>query len=161
MAGCRVVADETFADLVGRLAQARGSSDLAGPLLEQLVAARLLAAADEILPARRVLLRESRDALVQALRDALPDWRCVSPRAGMVLWVELPRPAGAGAGADLGLRITPGPRFTLDGSADRCLRLPFTLPVGQIPQVVAVLAQARSRAGSGRQPHRIASHWSA
>lgn len=204
--GVRVVADETFADLVldgppplplacydrsvvtlgsmsksfwaglrigwvradpaliGRLAQARGSSDLASPLLEQLVAARLLTVAAGVLAERRALLRASRDALVAALAAGLPAWRCPPPAAGMVLWAELPGGSATRLAAhalDLGLRLTPGPRFTLDGTADRFLRLPFTLPADRVGSVVEVLREAQSRAAGGRPPRRTPSRWTA
>lgn len=150
--------------LVSRLARARGSSDLASPLLEQLVATRLLDAGQDVLPERRAWLRASRDALVRALHTELPDWRCTVPRAGMVLWVELPEGSAtrlAGHALELGVRLTPGPRFTLDGTADRFLRLPFTLSAGQVPQLVAVLREAGTRSTAAPPPARPPSRWTA
>ncbi len=163
-AGLRIGWVRAGPDLVARLAQARGGSDLASPVLEQLVAARLLDSAQDVLPERRALLRVSRDALVTALRRELPDWRCEVPTAGMVLWVELPGRSATQLAAhalDLGVRLTPGPRFTVDGTADRFLRLPFTLPAGQVDRVVSVLHEAEQRTAAGRLPVRRPSRWTA
>lgn len=150
--------------LLARLAQQRAGHDLASPVLEQLVAAQLLRRADVILPDRRAQLRRSRDALVRALAEHLPDWRCVTPRAGMVLWLELPAPGATRLAAhalDLGLRLTPGPRFTLDGTADRYLRLPFTQPPEQAAQIVRLLFQATTRLAAGKNSTRVAARWTA
>ena len=163
-AGLRIGWVRAEPDLVARLAQARAASDLAGPVLEQLVAARLLDGAQDVLPGRRALLRASRDALVAALRRELPDWRCEVPAAGMVLWVELPERSSTQLAAhalDLGVRLTPGPRFTVGGTADRYLRLPFTLPSAQVDHVVAVLREADVRTAAGRLPVRRPTRWTA
>ncbi|MGI8578352.1 MAG: PLP-dependent aminotransferase family protein [Nocardioidaceae bacterium] len=163
-AGLRIGWIRAHPDLLGRLAQLRAGQDLASPVMEQLIAAALLHNADAILPERRALLRRSRDRLVRALERDLPAWRCRLPRAGMVLWVELPEPCATRIAAhalDVGLRLTPGPRFTLDGTADRWLRLPFTLPIERIDDVVAMLREAAQRASSARVPTRAASRWTA
>lgn len=163
-AGLRIGWVRADPDLLARLAQARAGQDLGSPVLEQLVAARLLRRADLILPERRALLRRSRDKLVQALAREVPDWRCAVPRAGMVLWVQLPAPSATRLAAhalDLGLRLTPGPRFTLDGTADRWLRLPFTLPIEQVDDVVSMLRDAASRAAARSATTRTPSRWTA
>jgi DNA-binding transcriptional MocR family regulator len=162
-AGLRIGWVRAAPDLLARLVQARAGQDLASPVLEQLVAAQLLRRADRILPERRAHLRRSRDRLVQALTRDLPEWRCAIPRAGMVLWVELPEAGATRVAAhalDVGVRLTPGPRFTLDGTADRWLRLPFTLPVEQVDDVVAKLKEAATRAARGA-PSRTPSRWTA
>jgi DNA-binding transcriptional MocR family regulator len=163
-AGLRIGWIRAETDRLARLAQARAGQDLASPVLDQLVAARLLRAAEDILPERRALLRRCRDRLAAALRSELPDWRFVVPRAGMVFWVELPEPSATRLAAhalDLGLRLTPGPRFTLDGTADRWLRLPFTVPEDQVEAVVAMLRDAATRAQAGGQSSRTPSRWTA
>ncbi len=163
-AGLRIGWVRADPDLLARLAQSRAGQDLASPVLEQLVAAQLLRHADDVLPERRALLRRSRDALVQALARDLPDWRYLVPRAGMVLWVELPEPSATRLAAhalDVGLRVTPGPRFTVDGTADRWLRLPFTIPIEQIDDVVRMLAEASGRAAPRCAPVRAPSRWTA
>ena len=68
----------------------------------------------------RARLREQRDALVAALRTALPDWTFRIP-GGLSLWCELPGP-GRGPGIALaeeaerhGVIVAPGPVFAPDG----------------------------------------------
>ncbi|WP_337825634.1 aminotransferase class I/II-fold pyridoxal phosphate-dependent enzyme [Pseudonocardia sp. UM4_GMWB1] len=90
---------------------ASASLDLSRPVLDQLVAVHLLDDATAILAERREQLRRSRAVLEHALRTRLPDWRWSSPKAGMALWIELPRPSAtrlATPALELGLRISPG-----------------------------------------------------
>ncbi|WP_051792594.1 PLP-dependent aminotransferase family protein [Amycolatopsis jejuensis] len=147
-AGLRIGWIRANPELLARLARERASIDLGSPVLDQLVAVHLLDDAATVLASRRDHLRRSRAALEQALRARLPDWQWFPPKAGMALWVELPRPSAtrlAASALDLGLRIIPGPRFTVDGTADRWLRLPFTLTTGQAGIVAGLLEQAWER----------------
>jgi DNA-binding transcriptional MocR family regulator len=59
--------------LLARLAHERASVDLGSPVLDQLVAVRLLQDAEVVLAERRDQLRRSRAALERALRARLPD----------------------------------------------------------------------------------------
>ena len=130
-AGLRVGWVRAPADVVRRLAVARGGQDLASPVLDQLLAVAVLARADALLAERRALLRRRRRALVAALAEHAPDWAVREPAGGMVLWVDLGAPlstALAELAAGRGVRLAPGPRFGLGGTHDRWLRLPFTLP---------------------------------
>ncbi|WP_171058177.1 PLP-dependent aminotransferase family protein [Modestobacter altitudinis] len=150
--------------LLARLAQVRGTIDLSSPVLEQLVAARLLAVADEVLADRVAWLRASRDALLTALAERLPDWRVVRPQAGAVLWARLPGYSSTRLAAhalDLGLRVTPGPRFTVDGTADRRLRLPLSVPPDRADEVALLLAAAQERTVAGADTRRIPARWTA
>ncbi len=163
-AGLRVGWIRAEPDLVARLAQARGGQDLAGPVLDQLVAAELLERGAPVLAERRTLLRQSRDALVEALSRELPDWRFVVPRAGMVLWVELPGMSAtrlAAQALEIGVRLTAGPRFTVRGTADRWLRLPYTLPAERMADVAALLHEAADRTDADPTTSRIPSRWTA
>jgi len=132
--------------LVQRLVAARVGVDMAGPVLDQLVGARLLARAAEVVPQRRSMLRRRRDALVAALRDELPDWRLRVPAGGVTLWVELDAPVSsvlARSAEHYGVRLAPGPRFGVDGTLERFLRLPFTLPESDLADAVKRIAAAR------------------
>ena len=163
-AGLRVGWVRAEPELIARLARARGATDLAGPVLDQLVAAHLLAAAEPVLALRRDQLRQRRDALCTAFASALPHWRFVRPAGGMVLWVELPEPGATRLAAhalDLGLRLTPGPRFTVDGSGDRFLRVPFTCAVESMPAIVALLGQAAERTARRVAPAAGVARWTA
>lgn len=134
------------APVVQRLAAVRVGVDLASPVLDQLVAVHLLDQADEVLRARRAQLTAQREALVAVLRDELPQWRFTVPAGGLTLWMELDAPissALARAVEPLRVRVAPGPRFGLDGTLERFLRLPYTLPTADLVEAVHRLAAAR------------------
>jgi DNA-binding transcriptional MocR family regulator len=144
--GLRIGWVRAAAPVVQRLAAVRIGMDMAGPVLDQLVAARLLRYSDEILAERRTELRARRTALVEALRRDLPEWRFRLPAGGLCLWVELDAPvSGALARAleSYGVRLAPGPRFGVDGTMERFLRLPFTLPEPELAEAVRRIAAAR------------------
>ncbi|ART71162.1 GntR family transcriptional regulator [Mycobacterium dioxanotrophicus] len=136
----------------------RPSLDLGTPILEQLTAARLLAAREQILPDRRMLLNERRQYLVSLLDRELPDWQPGDGRGGMSLWVRLPAPMSTALSASasrLGLDLPAGPRFGVDGTLERFIRLPYALPETQLEEAVELLARAwRSITGvsSPQQP---------
>ncbi len=144
--GLRVGWIRAAAPVVARLAAVRVGVDMASPVLEQLIAVRLLAEADRVVRARRTQLRAQRDTLAAALRTELPAWRFTLPAGGVCLWVELDAPVAsalARAVEDLGVRLTPGPRFGVDGTMERFVRLPFTLPEADLVEAVRRLAEAR------------------
>lgn len=145
-AGLRVGWVRAGAPTVQRLAAARVGCDLAGPVLDQLVAARLLDQHDQIVSARRDQLRRQRDALVAALRAELPQWRFMVPPGGMSLWIELDAPVStalARSAEQLRVQVAPGPRFGLDGTLERFLRLPYALGEDDLREAVHRLAAAR------------------
>ncbi|MEU2349498.1 PLP-dependent aminotransferase family protein [Modestobacter sp. NPDC049651] len=163
-AGLRIGWVRAEPELLSRIAQVRGTVDLGSPVLEQLVAARLLAQADVLVAERVAMLRAGRDALLDALARELPGWRVTRPRAGAALWVHLPVPGSTRLAAhalDLGLRVTPGPRFTVDGTADRWLRLPFTAAVDAVGPLVGTLRLAWERTVAGTESRRTPSRWTA
>jgi DNA-binding transcriptional MocR family regulator len=135
-----------------RLMDARVALDLGSPVLEQLVAARLLARRDELWAEQRRRLRAQRDALADHLRAELPDWRFRLPRGGLSLWCELPSSGGVGAGATAlvleaerrGVLVSPGSVFAVDGGLDSFVRVPFTRPTDELGTAVARLREAWS-----------------
>ncbi|MGB7588848.1 MAG: PLP-dependent aminotransferase family protein [Solirubrobacterales bacterium] len=99
-------------------------------------------------------LHERRDALVDALRDQIPEAEFVVPGGGYFLWMELP--AGIDATALLteakgeGVAFVAGPDFMIDGGQN-CLRLSFaSVPPERIAEGIARLSRALQslRAGS-------------
>ncbi|MGY0233052.1 MocR-like transcription factor YczR [Longispora urticae] len=138
--------------VIQRLAALRVGADMGSPVLEQLVAGRLIARAEEIIPAQRATLLSRRDALVAALRAECPDWRFTVPTGGMSMWVELDAPVStalAAAAEGRGVRVAAGPRFGLDGLMERFVRLPYTLPEAQLVDVVRRLRLARADVDAG------------
>jgi DNA-binding transcriptional MocR family regulator len=144
--GLRIGWVRASAPLVQRLAALRVGVDMASPVLEQLVAVHLLADAGTIVAERRAQLAFRRDTLVTALGEMLPEWRFVTPAGGVTLWAELDGPissALARAAEDVGVRLAPGPRFGLDGTLERFLRLPFTLSPEDLTEAVRRIASVR------------------
>jgi len=153
--GLRIGWVRASAPLVQRLAPVRVGVDMASPVLEQLVALRLLAQREQIVAERRRQLRRRRDALVAALRAELPEWRFRIPAGGVMLWAELDEPistALAHAAEGAGVRLAPGPRFGLDGTLERYLRLPFSLPPAELAEAVRRIAAARRDLDLGVRP---------
>ncbi|BFU45987.1 PLP-dependent aminotransferase family protein [Krasilnikovia sp. MM14-A1004] len=144
--GLRIGWVRASAPLVQRLAALRVGVDMSSPVLEQLVAVRLLAQEETIVAARRAQLEFRRDALVAALTELLPEWRVCVPGGGVTLWAELDGPissALARAAEDVGVRLAPGPRFGLDGTLERFVRLPFTLAADDLTEAVRRIAAVR------------------
>jgi DNA-binding transcriptional MocR family regulator len=127
------------------IAALRPSIDMGTPIFEQLAAARLLAAEDEVLPERRDILRRRRALLLSLLDDLLPDWQPLPGKGGLSLWVRLPAPmssALSAAASRMGLEIPPGPRFGVDGTLERFIRVPYALPEPQLTEAIELLARA-------------------
>ncbi|MGH3728639.1 MAG: PLP-dependent aminotransferase family protein [Micromonosporaceae bacterium] len=143
------------ASLMARLAAARAASDLGSPVLEQLIAVRLLARRHDVLPDRRRAFADARDFLAGALAERLPQWRWVMPSGGVGLWIELDAPVSSAlvrAAEAHGLRLAPGPRFGVDGVLEQYLRLPFTLPHPELATAVQRLEAARETLGDEPLP---------
>jgi len=136
--------------VLDRLMEARVALDLGSPVLEQLVAARLLGRREELWAEHRARLRGQRDALAGILREALPDWRFRLPRGGLTLWCELPVPDRARGGAVAlvtegerrGVVVSPGPVFAVDGGLDSFVRIPYSRPADELHLAVERLAEA-------------------
>lgn len=130
---------------IATIAALRPSIDMGTAVLEQCAAARLLAQHDELLPERREILRRRRAHLQTLLSQHLPDWEPGPGVGGMSLWVRLPAPmstALSAAASRLGLDLPAGPRFGVDGTLERFVRVPYTLPEEQLSEAVELLARA-------------------
>lgn len=127
------------------VAAQRPAIDMGTPIFEQLAAAKLLASEDAVLPERREILRSRRALLLALLAEHLPDWRPAPGKGGLSLWVRLPAPmssALSAAASRMGLEIPPGPRFGVNGTLERFIRVPYTLPDGQLVEAIELLARA-------------------
>jgi DNA-binding transcriptional MocR family regulator len=59
--------------------------------------------------------------------------------------VRMPAPmssALSAAASRMGLEIPPGPRFGVDGTLERFVRIPYTLPEEQLSEAIELLARA-------------------
>ena len=127
------------------IAAIRPSVDLGTPILEQLTAARLLEQRGEVLAERRDLLRTRRNYLLDLLARRLPDWRPGPGPNGISLWVKLPAPMSTALSASasrLGLDLPAGPRFGVDGTLERFVRVPYALPEPALDEAVDLLVRA-------------------
>jgi 2-aminoadipate transaminase len=99
-------------------------------------------------------LRDRRDALVEALREQIPEAEFVIPGGGYFLWLDLAEgadtPALLAEAKAEGVAFVAGPDFMIEGGQSS-LRLSFaSVPPERIPEGVARIARAleRVRAGS-------------
>jgi DNA-binding transcriptional MocR family regulator len=124
----------------------RPSIDLGTSVIEQLAATWLLTTrADDVLPERREILRARRALLLDLLDRQLPEWRPLPGTGGMSLWVQLPAPVSSAMCASasrLGVELPPGPRFGVDGTLERFVRIPYVLPEEQLTEAVDLIARA-------------------
>jgi DNA-binding transcriptional MocR family regulator len=146
--GLRVGWIRAAPQLVRELAAIRADHDIASPVLEQLVATELLSHWDETLASRRALLVPRRDALLRALP---PAWKARRPHGGLSAWVRLPAPVAtrlATAAARERILITPGPAFSVDGTFEHHLRLPYCARPEDLERAVATLSELAQRLGA-------------
>ncbi|WP_372593793.1 PLP-dependent aminotransferase family protein [Actinotalea sp.] len=131
--GLRVGWIRGSAGAVTRLTEARKAVDMAGPVLDQLVTARLLARADEALAERHAQLATSLERASDVLAEVHPDWTWTPPSGGTGLWVDTGTDAVALAerGRRHGVRVVPGPTSSVFGSFGTHLRLPYWHPADQ------------------------------
>lgn len=133
--------------LVAELVTVRANVDMTGAVLDQLLGLELLRDWDAVLADRRALLRERRAALL----DALPQgWTARRPGGGLSAWVRLPGPVAtslAAAAAQEGIALTPGPAFSVDGTFESHLRLPFTQAPALIVGTLGRLGELSGRLG--------------
>jgi len=119
----------------------------AGPsALDQITAARLLPALDQVVQRRTRLLAENLRHLEQRLHGlaaAGATIRWSRPAGGITLWLDLhPRSSYEVVRdcARLGVLLEPASTYAADGRDDRHLRIPFTLPPAALDQVADTLA---------------------
>ncbi|MBN6055512.1 PLP-dependent aminotransferase family protein [Nonomuraea sp. RK-328] len=153
--GLRIGWLRASAALIRRLTVRRAAVDIASPVLEQLVVARLFDRLEETRAERLRGLRASRATLVAALRERLPAWEFAVPRGGGALWVRLDSGSAVSlseAAATRGVRLAPGPWFGVEGTLEGYLRLPYTLPPAVLEEAVERVVAARDHgpAGAGR-----------
>jgi len=118
---------------IARLTEARKAVDIAGPVLDQLVTARLLARADEALDLRHAQLTAALDRASRVLAEVKPHWTWTPPSGGTGLWVDTGTDAVALAerGRRQGVRVVPGPTSSVFGGFGTHLRLPYWHPADQ------------------------------
>lgn len=131
--------------VVARLARLKAAVDLGTPFADQILSARLLVRAEEVVARRRAALTARVDLLDELLGSLLPDWSYERPRGGLSLWVRLPR-GDAGDFAQVALRhgvaVVPGGVFAADEGSGDHLRIPFVRQPAVLEAAVTRLAAA-------------------
>ncbi len=152
--GLRVGWARSSTAMIERIARIKTLSDFGTPVLDQLIAAELLAD-DQVVPRRQAQLRERHDAFRAALARHVPDWEFSVPQGGMCLWARLPGADShefARVAARHGVGVAPGTVASPTRSTADHLRLPFGQPVD-------VLEEAAGRLGAAwdelRSQHRL------
>jgi DNA-binding transcriptional MocR family regulator len=144
--GLRIGWIRTTARMAVELAGQRVAMDMAGSVIDQVIAVALLRRQDEVIAERHRVLRERRAALETALARELPEWSWRTPTGGLSLWVDIGEPSAAALAARAaarGVRIEGGSRFGVDpGTFEQRIRIPYTLPVETLDEAVRRLAAA-------------------
>lgn len=147
--------------VIATVERLRQSADLCGSTLTQSVTGALLDDRDwldEHLGILRVAYRDRANALVDALREELPDDTEISdPDGGMFCWLRVPgldATACLAVAAEEGVAFVPGPAFAVGRDLSDCLRVsyatldPDTLRVAASRLGRAVAVSRGRRAGS-------------
>lgn len=143
------------AEFVQRAVTGRAAVDLGTPVFEQLLLAELLDGADAVLRRRREELRERRAALIGALGEHLPEWSFRVPDGGLALWCDIGSQVSSRLSVvaeQRGVRLAPGARFSVNGSLERWIRIPYTLPGDRLEEAIRRLAGAVEGTRSGQAP---------
>jgi DNA-binding transcriptional MocR family regulator len=147
-AGLRTGWVHTPPDWGVRMLATKTVADLGSPLLDQLLSAHLLTQVDAVRGERVAQLRPHRDALAQALRTRLPDWRFTLPHGGLSIWAHLPS-GNAEEFAELALEhrvaIVPGPALSVDDGNRRAIRMAYVETEERLIEAVDRLAVAWAR----------------
>jgi GntR family transcriptional regulator/MocR family aminotransferase len=132
--GARVGAISAHGRVVDALLALKQGTDLSDSMLLQAALAEFVddGSYDRHLRKLRRVLRERRDALLEALAQQMPEGaRWTLPHGGYQVWVELPQGLDTGElladAIGAGLLFAPGFQFNHDGRASSCLRLTFAM----------------------------------
>lgn len=131
--------------LAAPVVQGKTLADFGSSMPSQVIALRLLSELPALRAERRATVQPARDLLVALLRQHLPDWSFQVPSGGQFLWARLPTRNASGfthVARRHGVRLFPGASMGVTDLPDSFLRLPFTLPPGQLPEAVSRLALA-------------------
>ncbi|ATL25261.1 PLP-dependent aminotransferase family protein [Streptomyces formicae] len=149
--GLRVGWVRSSPQVVARLAKIKTSVDLSCPVVEQLVAVRLLGRLPQARTTRRTVLREQRAGAEKLLRSRAPHWEWDRPAGGAALWVRVPgtdTEAMAQWARRRGVSVVPGSAFSaVDGFRDR-LRLPYAHGVDALERALPTLLESAERSRS-------------
>ncbi|MEU2349844.1 PLP-dependent aminotransferase family protein [Modestobacter sp. NPDC049651] len=127
--------------VIARLIALRRAVDLGSAVIEQMLAADLLAGTDRARAERSSALRARLASTEDLLHELRPDWRWGRPAGGTALWVDTGGDAVALAerARRRGTSVVPGPAFSAHGGFGSHLRLPLWHPPEVLRQALEVL----------------------
>jgi DNA-binding transcriptional MocR family regulator len=135
-------------DEIARLAKRAGETYISPNMLAESIVFALCESGglERNVVAVNAALRERRDALVDALRDQIPEAEFVVPEGGYFLWLTLDEgtdtPMLLEAAKDEGVAFVAGPDFLIEGGLN-ALRLSFaSVPADQVAEGVSRIARA-------------------
>jgi DNA-binding transcriptional MocR family regulator len=126
--GLRVGWLRAHPDIVAELAAIKGGEDLGTSVLAQIVAAKLLGQIERARDERLTMLSERRRLALEAVAEHLPTWAPQVPLGGGSLWLRLPQPGATALvqrAERAGVRLLPGPTFSVDDRLDDFVRLSY------------------------------------
>ena len=147
------------AEQIGTLAKRANETYISPNMLAESIVYELCRSGglDENLKVVNAALRDRRDALVEALREYIPEAKFVVPEGGYFLWLDLNDDVETitllAEAKEEGVTFVAGPDFMLEGG-DSSLRLSFApVPADQVAEGVKRLARAleRARGASGQR----------
>jgi len=124
---------------------AKAIHDLYTSNLNQALGLAFLGELESLLPDRCAQLETHRDAALEALASALPEWRTDRPPGGMVLWSQLPSPVArpfVRHAAAHGVLIAQADAFSVEGEINDRLRIPFTDSPAVLEENIARMGEA-------------------
>ena len=133
------------ASLIARLSRAKVRADLGSPVLDQVLAVRLLASEDQVRAERLDLLRSSLRHAQALLPRHLPEFTWQPPEGGLNLWLRLPAGTGsafAEVAARLGVAVVPGALLSDQAASDDHIRLTYVRPPEVFEEGIRRLAAA-------------------
>ena len=140
--------------LIARLSRLKVVSDLSSSLVSQVIAARVLARAKELMALRRKQVRAGLEQATGMIAKHLPEWAYRRPAGGLSLWVRIP----AGDVAELsevalrrGVAIVPGTVNSPEGRWSDHLRLPFVAAPETMEEGIRRIADAWAEYAPGRR----------
>ena len=144
-AGLRVGWVRGPAELIARVARLKVLDDIGTPVLDQLIANRILERADTLFPRQRADIVARYERVSALLHTHLPDWRWTTPAGGLVLWIDLcgeDASAFSHMAARHGISVVPGTVAAPAGSYNDHLRLPLGKAPDEMEEGIRRLAAA-------------------
>lgn len=133
--------------LVDRIAELRRPSDLAGPVIEQVLAGVLLDNLGTHRAQRRAWLQQRYESAAATLADLAPHWTLPygHPTGGTTMWVRVPGvncvTLTSIARHELGIKATPGTANSATDDGHDVLRIPFAVDPHQLRDGLAELVR--------------------